>query len=211
MISRFLPIFVTIFIVVDPIGLVPLYIGLTAHIPAERKKRIITKAVFISFIVLAVFIVLGKWILAVLGIQTGAFFIAGGIMLFLVSLEMLFGRPTQSKVSSRETPPEDDAGIAVFPLAIPMLAGPGAITAIILITGSADDLFMPVMLFTAVAATLAAAWIILRASHFILGALGKTGVSVIERIVGILLSGLSIQFIYDGIVKLGFLALYRIA
>ncbi|MDR1933416.1 MAG: MarC family protein [Spirochaetales bacterium] len=205
MISRFLPIFATIFIVIDPIGLVPLYIGLTAHIPGERKKQIIAKAVFISFVVLAVFIVLGKWILAVLGIQTGAFYIAGGIMLFIVSLEMLFGRPTQSKVSNRETPPEDDAGIAVFPLAIPMLAGPGAITAIILFTGSGDHLTMMAMLFSAISMTLAAVWIILSASNFILGALGKTGVSVIERIVGILLSGLSIQFVYDGVIKLGFL------
>ncbi|MDR3201179.1 MAG: MarC family protein [Spirochaetales bacterium] len=204
MISRFLPIFFTIFVVVDPIGLVPLYIGLTAHIPPARKKRIITEAVLISFVVLALFIVLGKWILAVLGIQTGAFFIAGGVMLFIISLEMLFGRPTHSKVSSQETLQEDDGGIAVFPLAIPMLAGPGAITAIILFTGSSDHLNVTVMLFIALIITLAAVWIILRASDFVLKALGRIGVSVVERIVGILLAGLSIQFVYDGIVKLGF-------
>jgi multiple antibiotic resistance protein len=205
MIPQFLQVLFAVFIVVDPLGLVPLYIGLTAGVPAKRKKLIITKAVLIAVIVLALFIVLGKWILAALGIQSGSFFIAGGIMLFIVSLEMLFGRPTQTKVSLRETPVEEDGSVAVFPLAIPMLAGPGTITTIILFTGSGGHLRMAGMLFAALTATLAAAWLILRASDFILRILGKTGVSVIERIMGLLLSGLSIQFIYDGILKLGFL------
>jgi multiple antibiotic resistance protein len=205
MIAQFLPIFVTIFIVVDPVGLVPLYLGLTAHIPAPQKKRIIVKAVFISFIVLSLFIFLGKWILAALGIKTGAFFIAGGVMLFIVSLEMLFGRPTQSKISNRETPQDDDESVAVFPLAIPMLAGPGTITAIILFTGTEESLSMTLMLFAALIITLASVWLILSASDFILKVLRRTGVSVIERIIGLLLSGLSIQFVYDGIGKLGFL------
>jgi multiple antibiotic resistance protein len=206
MVARFLPILFAVFIVVDPIGLVPLYIGLSAHISAPLKKKIVTKAVCISFTVLAVFIVLGRWILAVLGIQTGAFFIAGGIMLFLVSLEMLFGRPTQSKISSQETPRQDEESIAVFPLAIPMLAGPGTITTIILFTGTGEDLSITVMLFAALLISMASVWIILNASGLILKALGRTGVSVFERIIGLLLSGLSVQFIYDGIVKLGFLA-----
>jgi multiple antibiotic resistance protein len=205
MAARFLSVFFAVFIVVDPIGIVPLYIGLSAHISAPLKKKIITKAVGISFVVLAVFIVLGRWILAILGIRTGSFFIAGGIMLFLVSLEMLFGRPTQSKISSRETPGEDDESIAVFPLAIPMLAGPGTITTIILFTSTGRDMSVMIMLFTALAVSMAAVWIILNASDVILKLLGRTGVSVIERIIGLLLSGLSIQFIYDGIVKLGFL------
>jgi multiple antibiotic resistance protein len=209
MVARFLPVFFAIFIVVDPIGLVPLYIGLSAHIAAPLRKKIVAKAVCISFIVLSIFILLGRRILAVLGIQTGAFFIAGGIMLFIVSLEMLFGRPTQSKISSRETPHEENESIAVFPLAIPMLAGPGTITTIILFTGTGEDPSITIMLFTALLISMAAVWTILNASNIILKVLGRTGVSVIERIIGLLLSGLSIQFIYDGIVKLGFLALPR--
>lgn len=225
MISQFLSILFVIFIVVDPIGLVPLYIGLTTCIEAAKKKLIIRKAVLISFAVLAVFVVAGRGILALLHIETGAFFIAGGIMLFLVSLEMLFGRPT-SKLSEREQ--ENDAeneetlSIAVFPLAIPMLAGPGTITAIILFTGSAENItdlsavastapsildLLPVMLMLilAIIVTLAAVYVILRSSDFILKLLGRTGVSVVERIMGLLLSGLSVQFAYDGIVRLGIL------
>jgi multiple antibiotic resistance protein len=207
MVARFLPVFFAVFIVVDPIGLVPLYMGLTARISAPLRKKIVTKAVCISFIVLTVFVVLGRWILTILGIQTGAFFIAGGIMLFIVSLEMLFGRPTQSKISHRETPREEEESIAVFPLAIPMLAGPGTITTIILFTGSGEDLSMMALVFTALALSMATAWIVLNASDVILKVLGRTGVSVIERIIGLLLSGMSIQFIYDGVIKLGVLTM----
>jgi multiple antibiotic resistance protein len=208
MLSLFLPILFTLFVVIDPIGIVPIFIGLTSHIPEGQKKRIINKAVGIAFLVLAFFILLGNTILSLLNIESGAFFIAGGIMLFLVSLDMLFGRPTKSKVSDREQSPEEDEGIslAVFPLAIPMLAGPGAITAIILKTGSGENFPAAViMLFIALAIIMAAAWCCLRASALILKILGNTGVSVLERIMGLLLSGMSVQFVYDGIVRLGFL------
>ncbi|MDR1325269.1 MAG: MarC family protein [Treponema sp.] len=214
MLSQFLPVFFTMFIVIDPIGLVPLYIGLSSRVEPERKKRIIRSAVCISFGVLLGFILLGKHILALLGIEVGSFFIAGGIMLFIVSMEMLFGKPNQSKVSSREQSgapggEEDGQSMAVFPLAIPMLAGPGSITAIILYTGSAGDtketgsITMMVMLILALLIIMAIVWIALRASELILRILGKTGVSVLERIMGLLLSGLSVQFVYDGIVRLG--------
>ena len=204
MITQFLQIVFAIFIVVDPLGLVPLYIGLAASVPLGRKKRIVTKAILISFIVLGLFVAAGKWILTALGIQPGAFFVAGGVMLFIVSLEMLFGRPTQTKVSLRETHVGADEDIAVFPLAIPMLAGPGTMTTIILLTtGSKDEPVTTLMLLAAIALTLAVTYGMLRASDYILRVLGKTGVSVIERIMGLLLSGLSIQFVYDGVVKLG--------
>jgi multiple antibiotic resistance protein len=215
MFSQFFPVFFTMFIVIDPIGLVPLYIGLSTRVEAERKKRIIRSAVFIAFGVLLGFILLGKHILALLGIEVGSFFIAGGIMLFIVSMEMLFGKPNQSKVSSREHSNatgsgEDGQSMAVFPLAIPMLAGPGSITAIILYTGSAGDTqetgAIMVMLILALLIVMAIVWIALRGSELILRVLGKTGVSVLERIMGLLLSGMSVQFVYDGIVRLGLIS-----
>jgi multiple antibiotic resistance protein len=196
------------FIVVDPIGLVPLYIGLTSHIAPTARKGIIRKAVLISFGVLGVFVLLGRHILALLNIDPGAFFIAGGVMLFIISLDMLFGRPSKSKVSDREQSGEGDDGfsVAVFPLAIPMLAGPGTITAIILFTGSGETggyLITVLMLLVSLVVILGIAWAALSASDFILHVLGKTGVSVLERIMGLLLSGMSVQFVYDGIVRLG--------
>lgn len=197
------------FIVVDPIGLVPIYIGLTAHISSPKsRQQIIKKAVGIAFIVLSLFIIAGKYILDLLQIEAGSFFIAGGIMLFIISLEMLFGRPTGTKISGTEAQddPEQGISVAVFPLAIPMLAGPGSITTIILFTGSGNSsLGCTIMLFIALMVTLATVWVVLGASNLILKSLGRTGVSVLERIMGLLLSGLSVQFVYNGVIKLGFL------
>lgn len=194
------------FIVVDPIGIVPIYIALTSHIDSPQERRqVITKAVGIAFVVLSLFIVAGRYILNLLQIEPGSFFIAGGIMLFIISLEMLFGRTTGTKVSGKET--QDEAGrnvsVAVFPLGIPMLAGPGTITTIILFTGSSDaGPGVRIMLFIALIITLSAVALILHASDLILKSIGRTGVSVLERIMGILLSGLSVQFVYNGITKL---------
>ena len=200
----------TMFIVVDPFGLVPIYIGLTARLDEADKIRTIRKAVSIAFVVLAFFVFAGKLVLSMLRIQPGSFFIAGGIMLFIVSLEMLFGQATKSKVSTQETAAEDDGeertSVAVFPLAIPMLAGPGAITTILLFTGSEKATPTVLgMLLTSVLLTLAAAAAAMRASSFVLSTLGRTGVSVVERIMGLLLSGMSVQFVYDGLTKLGVL------
>ena len=215
MVSVFLPILFTMFIVVDPIGLVPLYMGLTSRLLPAQKKGIIRKAVLISFTVLVGFIFLGKSILALLHIEPGSFYIAGGIMLFIIAMEMLFGKPSHSKLSEREHSESiNDEGIslAIFPLAIPMLAGPGAITAIILYTsaysGGRWEFGFPViaiMLIISVVIILGIAWFVLRASDFILRFLGETGVSVLERIMGLILSGMSIQFVYEGIVRLGFI------
>ena len=196
------------FIVVDPFGLVPMYISLTVGLDARTRDRIIRKAVVTAFMVLALFILVGKWILRLLGVHPGSFFIAGGIMLFIVSLEMLFGQATRTKTSKRETPTdqEGDAEIAVFPLAIPMLAGPGTITTILLFTSSpAAPVLTMLQLAAAAVLTLLAAGFAMKSSELLLRALGRTGVSVIERIMGLLLSGLSVQFVYDGLAQLGLL------
>ncbi len=210
MFLTFLPILFTMFVVVDPFGLVPIYIGLTARLDEAEKDRTVRKAVATAFLVLSLFIVGGKWVLGALRVHPGSFFIAGGIMLFIVSLEMLFGQPTRSKVSVHENPAEDGeerTSIAVFPLAIPMLAGPGAITSILLFMSS-DAPFLPTaaMLFVAVVLILAVAAVAMKASSLVLRTLGRTGVSVIERIMGLLLSGLAVQFVYDGLAKLGIIA-----
>jgi len=208
MITLFIQILFTIFVVVDPFGIVPLYIGLTARLTAEEKKRTIKRALITALLILSLFIIAGKWVLLILNVHPGSFFIAGGIMLFIVSLEMLFGQANRSKVSSNETPREEDederTSVAIFPLAIPMLAGPGAITTILLFTSSQHPLYiiMP-MLFIAVLFTLLVTGVSMGASELILKALGRTGVSVIERIMVLLLSGMSVQFVYDRLVKLG--------
>ena len=204
MLAKFLPVFLSMFIMMDPIGLVPLYIGITSQNTPEEKKQIIRKAVGIAFILSCFFTIAGKYILELLQIESGSFYIAGGITLFIVSLEMLFGRPTATKVSN--SPPPDDeqrVSVAIFPLAIPMLVGPGTITTIILFT-SEENGGLPVMLmlFIAIIVVLILVYLMLSASDLILKRLGRTGVTVLERIMGMLLSGMAVQFVYDGLLKL---------
>jgi multiple antibiotic resistance protein len=204
--SEIVTVFLAVFIVVDPFGIVPVFISLTAGMPKARKPPTILKAVVIAFVVLCVFIFSGGPLLRFLGIQPGSFFIAGGILLFIVSMDLLLGRPGRTKTSGPESEP-DREDVSIFPLAIPMLAGPGAITTILLYgsEGRAPAFILPVLVGSA-ALALAIAGLTMWASTFFLRVLGKTGVSVIERIMGIVLTGLSVQFVYDGLVKLHVIA-----
>jgi multiple antibiotic resistance protein len=195
-------IFLAVFIVVDPLGIVPVYISLTSGFTPRRKKSTILMSTTIAFFVLCLFIFTGNVIIRFIGIQPGSFFIAGGVLLFIVSIDLLFGKPGRTKTSGDGTQPERE-DVSIFPLAIPMLAGPGTITTILLyVSGEGTiGLLYPVLIGSA-ALALACAAIAMYLSAYFLKVLGKTGVSVIERIMGILLAGLSVQFIYDGLVKL---------
>jgi multiple antibiotic resistance protein len=204
--SQIVTIFLAVFIVVDPFGIVPVFISLTGGLSPARRRATILKSVIVAFVVLCLFIFTGSIMLRFLGIQPGSFFIAGGILMFIVSIDLLLGRPGRTKTSSTGAE-EDREDVSIFPLAIPMLAGPGAITTVLLYV-SEDSLpaFLPLILVGSVALALAIAALTMAASSFFLRVLGKTGVSVIERIMGIVLTGLSVQFVYDGLLKLGVLA-----
>lgn len=198
--------FLAIFIVVDPFGIVPFFISLTAGFDARRRRSTILKAVAVAFVVLLLFILAGSAILRFLGIQPGSFYIAGGVLLFLVSIDLLFGKPGRTKTSS----PEPGAGelaerddVSIFPLAVPMLAGPGTITTILLYVSAGRGPEEIGVLTGCVAVALACAALTMSLSAAFLRVLGRTGVSVIERIMGIVLSGLSVQFVYDGLLRLG--------
>jgi multiple antibiotic resistance protein len=204
--SGIFTVFLAVFIVVDPFGIVPVYISLTAGLDRRRKRAAILKSVGVAFVVLCVFIFTGNAILRFLGIQPGSFFIAGGILMFIVSIDLLLGKPGRTKTSGDEDG-RDREDVSIFPLAIPMLAGPGTITTILLYV-SEDKIpgYMLPVLLGSVALALAIAGGAMFSSAFLLRALGKTGVSVIERIMGIVLTGLSVQFVYDGLVKLRVIA-----
>lgn len=204
--SQIVTTFLAVFIVVDPFGIVPVFIALTADFPARRKRATIRKAVIVAFAVLCVFIFTGNAILRFLGIQPGSFFIAGGILMFIVSIDLLLGRPGRTKTSNDARPEERD-DVSIFPLAIPMLAGPGAITTVLLYVSEdpAPTLVLPILTASAALALLLAG-LTMFLSSFFLRVLGRTGVSVIERIMGIVLTGLSVQFVYDGLLKLGVLS-----
>jgi len=192
---------VALFTVVDPIGLVPVVLTLTAGLPTPERRRVITRAVIIAGIVMAFFGVLGRAIFASLGVTSEAFSIAGGALLFLVAIDMLFGRPSGAKETpreAREARMRED--VSVFPLAIPMIAGPGTITTLILLVDSAGQ--QPLALgaiAVASAITLVAAWITMRISLRIQKAVGTTGILVVSRVLGMLLAAVAAQFILSGL------------
>ncbi|HGJ65217.1 TPA: MarC family protein [bacterium] len=203
--TQFFQIFVTLLIVIDPIGIVPLFISATGQIPETNRKKIIIQEIKIAAAVMIVFIVAGRFLLSLMGISTGAFYLAGGAMFFLISIDMLFGQPKRAKTSQEEAP-EDYASVAVFPLAIPMISGPGTITTLIMFSSNIKSYPLSiVMLLSAIIPILILAYIAMRSSGLILKMLGKTGVSVIERIMGLILSGLAVQFILEGLHKTGIL------
>jgi multiple antibiotic resistance protein len=204
--SQIVTIFLAVFIVVDPFGVVPVFIALTSDFSARKRRLTIRKALLVAFAVLCLFIFTGSAILRFLGIQPGSFFIAGGILMFIVSIDLLLGRPGRTKTSSEEQG-EDREDVSIFPLAIPMLAGPGTITTILLYVSEdkAPGFILPVLVASVLLALLIAG-VTMHLSTFLLRVLGTTGVSVIERIMGIILTGLSVQFVYDGLLKLGVLA-----
>ena len=205
MLNTFFQIFLTVFIIIDPVGIVPLYIAATGGMPEVEKRRTIRTSITEAFVVLAVFILVGRFILSFFGISPGSFYVAGGVLFFLISIDMLFGQPKRTKTSKTEED-EDSSSVAVFPLAIPMIAGPGTITTLMLYSTDAPSyLAITIMLFLAVIFSLTAVALAMLSSKYVLRVLGRTGVSVIERMMGLILSGLAVQFVYDGLLKLGIL------
>ncbi len=198
-------VFVMLFTVVDPIGLLPVLVGLTDTLSPKERGKIVSKAVLVAGAVVAFFALFGDFILLYFGISLGAFYIAGGILLFLISIDMIFARPSRA----RETRKEEEEGrrhleeIYVFPLAIPMLSGPGTIATVMLLKSLAEgDPFRLTVFSLCALFVLVISWVILRAGASILQRIGHTGVLVISRLMGILLSALAVQFVVNGIKSL---------
>jgi len=192
---------VTLFVVIDPIGLGPIFIGLTAGMPAKLKRKIGLEASVIAFFVLAGSALFGDWLLDKLGISLAAFRIAGGLLLFAIAFEMVFERRTERKAEKSAT--ATGSHIAAFPLAIPLMAGPGAITAMVLLAGrvSGDPVGFA-LLIASMASMLLLAYIVLVSSSYLERFLGKQGLAVFGRLLGVLLAALSVQYVADGILAL---------
>jgi multiple antibiotic resistance protein len=195
--------FATAFTIIDPVGMIPLTVSVTAHASPQRRADIVNEAVLVAAAVILVMGAVGKTVLDALGITLPAFTIAGGALLFLISVDMLFGRKTGTK----QTPEEEREGAesanpAVFPLAVPMIAGPGTIaTVLVLVTLSGGDGAKIAVVFAAYASAMAVAWICMRLSTQLLRVIGATGIHVVTRLFGILLSALAVQFVLNGLAQ----------
>ncbi len=191
--------FVTLFVMIDPIGMTPIFIALTNGMSSAQRRLIAIRACLVALVVLTAFLLVGEALLTGIGITLPAFRIAGGILLFLTAMEMLFEKRTPRREGSAETDQSLENDPSVFPLAIPLIAGPGTITALILLAAERSDILGLGMVWLVLVSVLAIVMTLFALSGHIAKLLGKTGMVVITRIFGLLLAALSVQFILDGL------------
>lgn len=196
--------FVTLFVIIDPIALAPLFVALTHGMDEGHKRRIGLRACVIAIVLLTLFGLLGDKILSAIGISMPAFRISGGILLFVTALDMLFERRTQRREGQHADAHHDPS---VFPLATPLIAGPGAFTTMILLANTSNQTWSHVAtVHLVMIAVVALSFLAFLASTYIARALGRTGIVVITRLLGMLLAALSVQFVLDGIRGTGMIA-----
>jgi multiple antibiotic resistance protein len=192
---------VTLAVVVDPLGLIPAFVTITHGVPAASRRSVALRACLIAAAILAGSALIGDWLLRTLSITLPAFRIAGGLLLFSIASEMVFGvRTVRQSRQAEEAIEEHVRNIAAFPLAIPLMAGPGAITATVLLAGRAggDPLHLGVLLGV-VAVVMVLCFVAFMLAARIAALLGTTANVVLSRLLGVLLAALAVQFVIDGV------------
>jgi multiple antibiotic resistance protein len=199
MFDELLKFFVVLFVVVDPPSMAPLFATMTEGGSAGYRRRMALKSSAIAFAICVAFALGGGWFLGVMGISIDAFRIGGGVMLFLIALDMVFAR-------EEKTTPEEKAetrrraDISVFPLAFPLIAGPGSLATVLLTFGSArPDALLYAGLVAVIAAVVGLSLVVMLAAPLVMRVLGVTGANVVARIAGVVLAALAIQFVIDGL------------
>jgi multiple antibiotic resistance protein len=191
-----------IFVVVDPVAAVPFFLAMTSGQSAEERRRTARRAAIGAWLILTAFALLGALIFRLLGITIPAFKIAGGVLLLLIAVDMIRTNPSPTRI----TGPEVEAGaekddVAIVPLAMPLLAGPGSIATVIVLMGqvSPHRLWDGVAVLAAVALVSASAWWVLAAATGVQRVLSRTGMNILERVAGMLLAAIAVQFMIDGV------------
>lgn len=201
MIDELIKFFVLLFVVVEPITLAPVFASLTQGADTAYRRRMSFKAILISLIVLVVCALAGGRFIQLMGISIDAFRIAGGAMLFLIALEMVFARESGTKTTQEEKAEvQQRADISVFPLAFPFIAGPGALATVLLtFSTTGDDWRLTLGLLAVIALVLAVTLVVLLLTPFINRVMGVTGAHVVSRLTGVVLAALAVQFILNGL------------
>jgi multiple antibiotic resistance protein len=196
---------VTLFVTVDPIGLGPIFIALTAGMAREQRRQVALRATLTATLVLIAFALFGRPLLAFLGISLAAFRIAGGLLLFWIAFEMVFARREERKSaaldSTRAVTLDEISHMAVVPLAIPLISGPGSISAVILLSSQAQDYLWLVLLLLVIAAVMTVVVTVFESAGTIDRMLGTTGRAITSRLLGVILAALSVQFVADGVLE----------
>jgi multiple antibiotic resistance protein len=200
-IALFVSAFVTFFVVIDPPGCAPIFAGLTREAPSAQRRTMALRSVAVAAFILLFFGLLGENLLHALGISLAAFRIAGGIMLFLIALEMVFERRTarrENRAQEVSADPEHE-DISVFPMGIPMIAGPGSIASVMLLMARSQGLDQGLVVLAALAAILLLTLAALLAAGWLMRLLGKRLEAMLTRLLGVILAALAAQFVIDGI------------
>jgi multiple antibiotic resistance protein len=196
--------FVTLLVTIDPPGLAPLFLAVTRGMNRDERRQVSVRASIIGFSVMALFALAGALILSVLGITLPAFRVAGGLLLFFIAFEMVFEKrqDRKEKISDVAITKDMIHNIAAFPLAIPLIAGPGAISATVLLSGSFQGFAAQATLVGIIAVCLLLTYLVFILAERIDGLLGQTGRSILTRLLGVILAALAVQFVADGVREL---------
>jgi multiple antibiotic resistance protein len=205
MIELFLSAFVTLFVVIDPPGCAPIYAGLTKGATVAQSRTMAVRACAIATLILLIFALFGQNLLGALHIELDSFRIAGGIMLFMIAIDMVFEKRTQRREERAEKVAAQNAGtpevedISVFPMAMPMLAGPGAIAAVMLLQNEADGPEETMVVLAALGGVMVLTMLALMAASPLMKLVGARVEAVITRLLGVLLAALAAQYVIDGL------------
>ncbi|PXA98973.1 MarC family transcriptional regulator [Nostoc sp. 3335mG] len=200
MIELFVSTFITLFVVIDPPGCAPIFAGLTQGATDTHRRAMAVRAVLVAAAILLVFALFGEALLRALGISLESFKIAGGIMLFLIALEMVFEKRTERREDRAEKiKAEEVTDVSIFPMAMPMIAGPGSIASIMLLMSQNSGTGRSVVVLAALVVILALTLAALLASTALMRIVGAKIEAVISRLLGVLLGALAVQFVIDGI------------
>lgn len=201
MIDLFISAFVTLFVVIDPPGCAPIYASLTSGANAQQRKAMAYRAVFIAGVILVFFAMFGEALLSFLHIDLDSFRIAGGIMLFIIAIDMVFEKRTERREQRAEKilETQDVDDVSVFPMAMPMLAGPGSIASVMLLVSQNNGLDRTMVIFGALSVVLLLTLGALLAAGPLMRIIGNKGEAIITRLLGVLLAALAAQFVIDGL------------
>ena len=201
MIELFVSAFITLFVVIDPPGCAPIYASMTTGANAQQRRSMAIRAVIVAGGILLVFALFGEVLLSALHIELNSFRIAGGIMLFLIALDMVFEKRTERREQRAqkvmETPEIED--VSIFPMAMPMIAGPGSIASVMLLVSQNSGLDRALTILAALLAVLLLTLVALLTAGPLMKLLGQQAEAVITRLLGVLLAALAAQFVIDGL------------
>lgn len=199
MIELFISSFITFFVVIDPIGVAAIFLGMVGSQQIENNSLLATRATVIGFSLMLCFALVGKPFINALGITTEAFRIAGGLLLFLLSYRMVMGHHESDMSEASAASTRGGRDLAIFPLAIPLIAGPGGLTvSILMMDKAAGHLINQITVLAALLCVAFCSWLALRSAPMVLRVIGQGGVDIIARVLGVILAALAIQFMADG-------------